>query len=90
MRQASINNLRDLLAELMSTALHYFTAGLQDSTDEEQASREWAERRIVHLVRSDRAATLCDGLRVNVFGRRKRHKRSFHGLYKLDVVEAHS
>jgi hypothetical protein len=35
MRQAWINNLRDLLAELTSTALHYSVAGYEERTDEE-------------------------------------------------------
>jgi len=35
MRQAWINNLRDLLAEITSSALHYFVAGFEDRTDEE-------------------------------------------------------
>jgi 2-dehydropantoate 2-reductase len=43
---------------------------------------------VVHLVRSGRAATLGDGVQLDVFDRRKRHKRNFHGLYKPDAVEA--
>ena len=35
MRQAWINNLRDLLAELASSALHYYVAGYEDRTDTE-------------------------------------------------------
>lgn len=35
MRQAWINNLRDLLAELSSSALHYYVSGFEDRTDEE-------------------------------------------------------
>ena len=42
---------------------------------------------VVHLVRSGRAATLCDGMKLDVFDRRKGHKRNFCGLYKLDAVE---
>ena len=42
---------------------------------------------VVHLVRSGRAAALCDGLKLDVFDRRKGHKRNFRGLYKLDAVE---
>src|SRR5688572_28614420 len=34
MRQAWINNLRDLLAELISSALHYYVAGSEERTDE--------------------------------------------------------
>lgn len=42
MRQAWINSLRDLLAELTSTALHYHVAGFDERTDEEY-------RRLTHL-----------------------------------------
>ena len=35
MRQAWINSLRDLLAELASNALHYYVAGFEDRKDEE-------------------------------------------------------
>jgi hypothetical protein len=35
MRQAWINNLRDLLAELISSSLHYYVAGYEDRKDEE-------------------------------------------------------
>lgn len=35
MRQAWINNLRDLLAELASSSLHYHVAGVEERTDEE-------------------------------------------------------
>lgn len=43
---------------------------------------------VVHLVRSGRAAALRDGLALDVFDRRKEHKRKFRGRYKLDAVEA--
>ena len=35
MRQAWINNLRDILSELVSSALHYHVAGFEDRTDQE-------------------------------------------------------
>jgi len=35
MRQAWINSLRDLLAELTSSALHYYVAGFEERTDKE-------------------------------------------------------
>lgn len=35
MRQAWINNLRDLLSEIASSALHYHVAGFEDRTDQE-------------------------------------------------------
>jgi 2-dehydropantoate 2-reductase len=43
---------------------------------------------VVHLVRSGRAAALCGGLTMDLFDRRKRRKRNFSGLYKLNAVEA--
>ncbi len=42
---------------------------------------------VVHLVRSGRAAALRDGLPLDVFDRRKGHKRNFRGLYRLHAVE---
>jgi hypothetical protein len=35
MRQAWINNLRDLLSEITSSALHYHVAGFEERTDQE-------------------------------------------------------
>lgn len=35
MRQAWINSLRDLIAEISSSALHYYQAGYEDRKDEE-------------------------------------------------------
>ena len=35
MRQAWINNLRDLLSELLSSALHYYVSGYEDRSDQE-------------------------------------------------------
>ncbi|HYA64348.1 MAG TPA: 2-dehydropantoate 2-reductase N-terminal domain-containing protein [Candidatus Sulfotelmatobacter sp.] len=43
---------------------------------------------VVHLVRSGRASALSDGLTLDVFDRRKGHKRNFRGLYRLNAVEA--
>ena len=42
---------------------------------------------VVHLVRSGRAAAFRDGLPLDVFDRRKGHKRNFRGLYRLNAVE---
>ncbi len=42
---------------------------------------------VVHLVRSGRAAAFRDGLALDVFDRRKGHKRNFRGLYRLHAVE---
>jgi 2-dehydropantoate 2-reductase len=42
---------------------------------------------IVHLVRSGRASALSGGLALDVFDRRKGHKRNFRGMYRLHAVE---
>ena len=42
---------------------------------------------VVHLVRSGRADAFRDGLPLDVFDRRKGHKRNFRGLYRLNAVE---
>ncbi len=42
---------------------------------------------VVHLVRSGRAVAFRDGLPLDVFDRRKGHKRNFRGLYRLHAVE---
>lgn len=46
MRQAWINNLRDLLAELASSAHHYFVAGFEERTDEEYRRLSLLEHKI--------------------------------------------
>ena len=47
MRQAWINNLRDNIAELSGTALHYFVAGFEDREDEDY----WKLTLLEHKVR---------------------------------------
>ena len=42
---------------------------------------------VAHLVRSGRAAAFRDGLPLDVFDRRKGHKRNIRGLYRPDAVE---
>ena len=42
---------------------------------------------VVHLVRTGRAATLSGGIPVDVFDRRRGHRRNFRGLYRLNTVE---
>jgi len=46
-----------------------------------------AGHHVVHLVRSGRAVAFRDGLPLDMFDRRKQHKRNFRGLYRLDRVE---
>jgi 2-dehydropantoate 2-reductase len=43
--------------------------------------------RVVHLVRPSRVSALYNGVMLNVFDRRKGHKRSFRGLYRLNPIE---
>ena len=50
MRQAWINNLRDLLAELTSSALHYHVAGFEERTDEEYRRLTLLEHKIALML----------------------------------------
>jgi len=38
----------------------------------------------IHLVRAGRAACLSDGVKLDMFDRRKGHKRHFYGRYSND------
>ena len=46
-----------------------------------------AGHHVMHLVRSGRAAALRDGLPLDMFDRRKGHKRNSRSLYRLNAVE---
>ena len=46
MRQVWINNLRDLLAEISSCALHYYVAGFEERSDEEYQHLTLLESRV--------------------------------------------
>jgi hypothetical protein len=50
MRQAWINELRGKLAELSSSALHYFNAGFEDRKDEEYKRLTQVEAEITLLI----------------------------------------
>jgi hypothetical protein len=50
MRQAWINSLRDLLAELTSSALHYFVAGFENRTDEEYQRLTHLEQKVQFML----------------------------------------
>jgi hypothetical protein len=50
MRQAWINNLRDLLAELTSSALHYHVAGFEERTDEEYRRVTLLEHKVAMML----------------------------------------
>ena len=53
MRQAWINSLRDLLAEFVSTALHYFVAGYEDRTDAEYLRLTLLEHKIQLMLNAN-------------------------------------
>ena len=42
---------------------------------------------IIHLVRAGRASALGNGLALDLFDRRKGHKRNFRSLFRLNAVE---
>jgi hypothetical protein len=50
MRQTWINNLRDLLSELTSRALHYNVAGFEERTDEEYQHLTLLEHKITLML----------------------------------------
>jgi hypothetical protein len=50
MRQAWINTLRDLLAELTSSALHYHVAGFEERTDEEYRRLTLLEQKVAMML----------------------------------------
>jgi len=52
MRQAWIVELRRKLAELLSSALHYFVAGFEDRTDQEYRRLTELEQEVVLMVNS--------------------------------------
>lgn len=55
MRQAWINTLRDLTAELSSRALHYFQTGFEDRSDAEYQELTLLEQRIALMLNSEEA-----------------------------------
>ena len=50
MRQAWINTLRDLLAELTSSAFHYHVAGFEERTDEEYQRLTLLEYKVAMML----------------------------------------
>lgn len=50
MRQAWINNLRDLVAELTSSALHYHVAGFQERKDDEYRRLTLLEHKVALML----------------------------------------
>ena len=50
MRQAWINTLRDLVAELTSSALHYHVAGFEERTDEEYRRLTLLEYKVTMML----------------------------------------
>ena len=55
MRQAWINSLRDLTAELSSRALHYYQAGFEDRSDAEYQELTLLEWKIVLMLNCNEA-----------------------------------
>ncbi|HEY2344748.1 MAG TPA: hypothetical protein VGH80_02570 [Xanthomonadaceae bacterium] len=53
MRQTWINNLRDLLAELTSSTLHYYLAGFEDRTDQEYQRLTLLESKIQMMLNAN-------------------------------------
>ena len=84
-RQAWINKLRELLAELTSSALHYYVAGFEDRTDEEYQRVTLLETRIQLMLNPNEE----DHQRLEVLMRRmvseinyeKGKKDEFPGLH---------
>ena len=50
MRQAWINNLRDVLSEISSSALHYFVAVFEERTDQEYQHLTHLEYKVVLML----------------------------------------
>jgi hypothetical protein len=50
MRQAWINTLRDFVAELTSSALHYHVAGFEERTDEEYRRLTLLEYKVAMML----------------------------------------
>ena len=50
MRQAWINNLRDLVAELSSSTLHYWQAGYEHRTDEEYQRLTLLQHKVLMML----------------------------------------
>lgn len=53
MRQTWINNLRDLLAELSSSALHYYVAGYEERRDEEYQRVTFLQAKITLMLNAN-------------------------------------
>ncbi len=50
MRQAWINNLRDILSEIASSALHYHVAGFEERTDQEYQHLTHLEYKVILVL----------------------------------------
>lgn len=50
MRQAWINNLRDILSEIASSALHYHVAGFEERTDQEYQHLTHLEYKVILML----------------------------------------
>jgi hypothetical protein len=85
MRQAWINNLRDLIAEISSSALHYYQAGFEDREDIEYKRLTELEGRISLMLnfKEDDHKKLHDLIRrmLNGLDRGKQGDQDFAGAH---------
>ena len=81
MRQAWINALRKLLAELLSSARHYYAAGFEDRSDNEYRRLTELEEEIVLMINpiEQEHRALLDSIRamVSALGGGKQHDQQF-------------
>ena len=85
MRQAWINKLRELLAELTSSALHYYVAGFEDRTDKEYQRVTLLQAQIQLMLNSSeddhrRLEALIERM-VNEIQHEKAKKDEFPGVH---------
>ena len=92
MRQAWINTLRDLLAELTSTALHYHVAGFEERTDEEYRRLTLLEHKVAMMLNpiEDDHRQLEHLIRqlISALGRGREAEEGFPGLHQAVVTLA--
>ncbi|NQU44995.1 hypothetical protein HQ520_17045 [bacterium] len=90
MRQAWINSLRDLLADLASRALHYYCAGYEDRDDAEYQHITLLEHRVQLMLNPNEEdhATLAEltGLMIRALERGREGRESFP-CYHTQIME---
>lgn len=84
MRQAWINSLRDLLAEMLSSTLHYYVSGFENRDDAEYQRLQLLESKIELMLNPNEndheALELAVREMVSVLG--KRDRMEFPNLHK--------